>query len=77
MKLEGTIHCEAKDCERHAHVGADTVAAGRLPCGFVRVTWYGSGNGDGEYAFCGTDCLMKWAADFPAATEIPWDGLDR
>lgn len=64
MKLEGTIYCEAPDCECHSHVGTDTMEADRLPVGWVRLTEYGSGNGDHAYAFCGTDCVMKWAATF-------------
>lgn len=71
MKLEGHIYCEGPGCEAHSHVGVGTMHAGRLPIGFVKAIWYDE-NGDTEYAFCGTDCLMKWAGEFPPEEIIPW-----
>lgn len=70
MKLEGTIHCEGPGCDRHSHVGAANMDQGRLPIGFLRVTWYDD-TGDEEFAFCGTDCAMRWMATFPPAEVIP------
>lgn len=74
MKLEGTIYCEAPGCPHHAHVGADTMAAERLPVGFLRVVAYTNGRDD-ELAFCCIDCVMKWAAQFEPPTVIPWDDI--
>lgn len=70
MKLEGVIHCEA-DCENHAHVGPDTMAADRLPVGWLRVTEFG-GSTDPQEAFCGWECLLKHAATYEPPTIIPW-----
>lgn len=72
VKLEGTIHCEGPECERSAHLGVSTMDAGRLVPGFVKITVYGNSR-DYTHAFCGNDCLMKWAAQFPPeeAIEIP------
>lgn len=71
MKLEGTIHCEGPGCEVHQHVGPDTMRAARLPVGWLRVTEYGSGNGDLDTAVCGWDCLMKFAASIEPPIVIP------
>ena len=65
------IHCGGPDCEVHQHVGADTMRHERLPVGWVKVFWYGSGNGDSVDAFCGLGCVMKWAATFPPSERIP------
>jgi hypothetical protein len=70
VKLEGTIHCEGPECDVHQHVGPDTMEAERLPVGWLRVTEYGGSN-DREYAFCGSDCVMKWAAGFEPPIVIP------
>ena len=69
MKMEGTIYCEGPDCEVHAHLGVDTMEAGRLLPSFLRLIEYGSR--DHEYAFCSADCLMKWAAQRPPTEVIP------
>ena len=69
MKLEGRIYCEGPDCETSAHLGCDTMEAGRLIPGFLRVVEYGSR--DREMAFCCWDCLMKYAARFEPPTIIP------
>lgn len=71
MNLEGTIHCDGPDCETHAHVNVNAMAAGRLCIHFVKLTEYGDAK-DHEWAFCGYDCLMKWAAQFPPPEIIPW-----
>lgn len=73
MKLEGTIHCEGPGCEIHAHVGADTMEAGRLPVGFVKLIEY-QGSRDHEMAFCGADCAMKKLAELPPPEMIHLDG---
>lgn len=65
MRLEGTIHCDGPDCERSAHVSTSAMEAGRLCIPFRRLIEYGDA-GDHEWAFCGYDCLMKWAAQWPA-----------
>ena len=71
MRLEGTIHCEGPDCELHAHVGADTMEADRLPLGFVKVIEY-CGNGfDHVMAFCSSDCALKKLAEQPPTETIP------
>lgn len=76
MKLEGTIHCEGPDCETHQHVGCSTMAAGRLPgSGWLRVIEYVSST-DSEFAFCSSDCLMKWAAQSPPMEVIPFHHED-
>ena len=49
MNLEGTIHCDGPDCEIHSHVGADTMRAGRLPVGFVKLIEYGSNGEQGDH----------------------------
>lgn len=46
-----------------------------LPPGFLRVEW-GSPNGNGEFYFCGWDCLVRYAAtqEMPTfATDPPWE----
>lgn len=74
MKLEGTIHCEGPDCESHAHVGADTMEAERLPIGFVKLIWYGGNGRDSLHGFCSMDCAMKFAAKFDPPEIIPLYG---
>lgn len=72
MILEGHVFCEGPDCEGSAHVGAASMNVGRLPNGWLKVREYGSGE-DYTSAFCGCDCLMKWAAKVPPPEVIPFD----
>lgn len=65
MILEGTIHCEAPECEIHQHVGADTMAAKRLPAGWVQLLEFGSNGNEQPVAFCGLNCALKWLGRFP------------
>lgn len=74
MKLEGVIHCEGPDCEAHQHVGVPNMGAGRLPVGWVRAVEYGD-TGPTEFGYCGWECLMKAAAQFPAPEVFPFEGL--
>ena len=72
MAIEGVVHCDGSDCEVHAHMGADTVEAERLPLGFVKVSYYlGNGQTD-EEQFCSNDCAMKKMAELPPMERIEW-----
>lgn len=61
MKMEGTIHCEGPDCEHSAHLGVETMNAGRMVPGFLKVIEFGHSKDD-THAFCTADCLLKWCA---------------
>lgn len=71
MKLEGVIHCEGPDCERHSHVGSPNMSLGRLPVGWLKVIEHGDADPH-TLAFCCWDCLMKRAAQVPPPEIIPW-----
>lgn len=76
MILEGTIHCSAPECKTSQHVGANTMAAGRLPgSGWVKTVEYGSG--ETVEAFCSWDCVLKYAATFEPPTIIPFGEGDE
>lgn len=72
MILEGHVYCEGPDCEHHAHIGAASMKAGRLPSGWIKAREYAESE-DYTSAFCGYDCLMKWAAKVPPSEVIPFD----
>lgn len=65
MILEGTIYCEAEECDARSHVGADTMRANRLPVGWVKVIDYGSNGDEDPRAFCNANCLLKFLGKFP------------
>lgn len=71
MRLEGVIHCDGPDCQHHQHVGVNTMAAKRLPAGWLTVVEHGDST-DHTEAFCNWDCLMKRAAKIEPPTVIPW-----
>jgi hypothetical protein len=64
--LEGIVYCEGPECHVHARVGADTMAAGRLPLGWMAVMEYG-GSTDSVFAALGLYWLMSWAVPGPPA----------
>lgn len=72
MRLEGRIHCDGPECNSHQHVGVDSMDHGRLPAGWITVTEHGDFS-DPASAFCGWDCLLKFAAKIEPPIEIPWD----
>jgi hypothetical protein len=59
--VERTYHCEGPGCEAHAKT-ADPPPY--LPRGFV-ATREVAGVGVEDHHFCGWDCLMRYAAQFP------------
>lgn len=67
MSIERTYHCDGPDCERH---GSSVTPPPYIPWGFLEVR-QSSGQGDQSRHFCGWDCVMKFAATFPAEEVIP------
>lgn len=76
MILEGHIFCEGPGCDRNARIDPPTMNAGRLPVGWIKAKEYGESE-DYTSAFCGHDCLMKWAAKVPAPEGIPFFDGER
>lgn len=68
--LEGHIHCSGEDCEVHQHVGADTMALGLLPPGWVVVQHYENNGVVIEDAFCEANCALKALAKVPPSERI-------
>lgn len=69
MRLQGTIYCDGPECDVHHDLGVTRFDGqgqlDNLPPGFLRVSsWNEQGQMEDEI-FCGTECLMKWAAKFP------------
>ena len=60
MRLEGVIHCDGPDCECHQHVGVPSMAASRLPAGWIKVIEMGDQD-PATFAFCGWDCVLRRA----------------
>lgn len=60
MSLEGTVHCDGPDCERHAHVSAVRMDADDLPPGWLSVTHHDDPI-DVLAQFCGWDCVLRYA----------------
>jgi hypothetical protein len=57
--IERVFHCDRRDCEHHART------LKTRPPVFLTVT------GDGKpLHFCGWDCLLKHAAEFPPAEVV-------
>ncbi len=71
MKLEGVIHCEAAECDCWERVGVASMAALRLPPGWIKVSEYGDQD-PVTLSFCGWDCVMKRAAQVEPPVVIPW-----
>jgi hypothetical protein len=68
--MEGTVYCEARDCEVHAHVGPDTMEARRLPIGWVVVRFFEGNGGLVEHGFCEPNCALKWLAENTEPSEV-------
>jgi hypothetical protein len=69
VTIERTYHCDGPDCEVHART---PVAPPYLPAGFIGVSEGGPSPIPARH-FCSWDCLMKYAARFPAPERIEWN----
>lgn len=80
MAIERTYYCDNPSCaadhpgdsETPLHACTATPPP-YLPRGFIEVRE--GGPSVPELYFCGWDCLMKYAAKFPPAEIIPFDGF--
>lgn len=67
MSIERIFYCDAEGCNHHVESSSKEP---ECP-GWLLVTE--TGHEPVKHHFCGWDCAMKYAAQFPAPTVIPFD----
>ena len=69
MSIERTYHCDGPDCKHHWSDAANTQAPGLLTVAESHQLE--------DLHFCGWDCLLKHAAQFPPPETIPFGDNDE